>query len=336
MVAGVFAFSVMSALVKVGGDSLPTMELVLGRSVVMLILVWATLRARGVALWGGERRLLVLRGVLGFAALTGFYYGVVHLPLADATVIQYTNPVWTALIAAVLLGEHLRPVEVVLSVASLLGVALVARPSFLFGGEGMGLDPLAVGVALGGAVFSAAAYVMVRRLRGEEAMVIVFYFALVSSIAATPAVVPVWVTPDAVGWLLLLAIGVSTYAGQVFMTWGLQREPAGRAMAVGYLQIVFAALWGFLFFGETPDAWGAAGGTLVVASTFVLGRGREEHEGEEGRRGGEREEHEEVEDAGTGEDAVKREEREEGEDPGEAAPSREGERSEHEPDRAAD
>lgn len=274
MVAGALAFSVMSALVKAGGATLPTMELVLGRSVVMLVLVWATLRARGVPLWGGERRLLVLRGLLGFVALTCFYYAVVHLPLADATVIQYTNPVWTALIAAVLLGEHLRPLEVVLSVLSLLGVVLVARPTFLFGGASMGLDPLAVAVALAGAVFSAAAYVTVRRLRGEEAMVIVLYFALISSLAAAPFVAPVWVTPDARGWGLLLAIGVSTYLGQIFMTWGLQREPAGRAMAVGYLQIVFAGVWGFLFFSETPDAWGVAGAALVVASTFGLGRAR--------------------------------------------------------------
>ncbi|MBW3535970.1 MAG: DMT family transporter [Gemmatimonadetes bacterium] len=272
MVAGAFAFSVMSALVKAGGATLPTMELVLGRSVGMLLLVWGTLRLRGIGLWGGERRLLVLRGVLGFIALSAFYYSVVHLPLADATVIQYTNPVWTALIAAVVLGEHLRPVEVVVSVASLLGVALVARPTFLFGGEGLGLDPLAVGVALAGAVFSAAAYVTVRRLRGEEAMVVVWYFALISSLAALPAVVPVWVTPTPGEWGLLAAIGISTYLGQIFMTWGLQRERAGKAMAVGYLQIVFAGLWGFLFFAEVPDAWGIAGAALVVASTLALGR----------------------------------------------------------------
>ncbi len=273
MVVGAFAFSVMSALVKAAGRELPTMEVVLGRSLVMLALVAATLRARGTPFWGRERRLLLLRGALGFVALTGFYYGVVHLPLADATVIQYTNPVWTALIAALVLAEHLRPREVALSLLSLAGVTLVARPSFLFGAQGARLDPVAVGVALAGAVFSAAAYVTVRRLKGEAAMVIVFYFALVSSLAAAPTVVPVWVTPTFEGWFLLAAIGVSTYVGQLFMTLGLKREPAGRVMAVGYLQIVFAAGWGYLFFHEVPDGWGAAGAVLVVASTLALGRG---------------------------------------------------------------
>lgn len=285
MVAGAFAFSVMSALVKAGGATLPTMELVLGRSLGMLALVWLTLRMRGVGVGGGERRILVLRGVLGFIALSAFYYSVVHLPLADATVIQYTNPVWTALIAAVVLGEHLRPLEVVASVASLLGVIMVARPTFLFDGGGVGLDPLAVAVALGGAIFSAAAYVTVRRLRGEDGLVIVWYFALISSLAAAPAVVPVWVTPTAGEWGLLAAIAISTYAGQVFMTWGLQRERAGKAMAVGYLQIVFAGVWGFLFFSEVPDAWGIAGGAVVVASTLVLGGGRAIHPDREGEAG---------------------------------------------------
>jgi drug/metabolite transporter (DMT)-like permease len=96
-------------------------------------------------------------------------------------VIQYTNPVWTALIAAVVLGEWIGRAQVGLALLSLAGVVLVARPGFLTGG-GSALDPVAVAVALVGALFSAGAYVTVRRLRGEEPMVVVFHFALVSTL----------------------------------------------------------------------------------------------------------------------------------------------------------
>lgn len=277
MAAGAFFFSVMSVLVKLAGRRFPTQELVLARSLVVAVLCAGALARRRQSFWGGERGLLVLRGVLGFIALSCFYYSVIHLPLADATVIQYTNPVFTALIAAMVLAEHVRMREVALALASLAGVVLVARPTVIFGAGPEALDPVAVTVAVTGAVFSAAAYVTVRRLGGtEDAMVIVFYFAAISVLLSFPMVVADYVHPAGSEWLLLLAIGVTTYLGQVFLTWGLQRERAGRAMAVGYLQIVFAALWGVWVFSEIPDAWSVVGALVIVASTFFLARGGEE------------------------------------------------------------
>lgn len=273
MAASAFWFSLMSLLVKVAGQRLPFQEVVLARAAISLALSWIALRRAGRRPWGRRRRLLVLRGMLGFLALSCFYYALVHLPLADATVIQYTNPVFTAVIAAFALRERLGGREAACVGASLVGVVLVARPAFLFGGGG--LEPAAVVVALVGAVLSAAAYVTVRKLgETEHPLVIVFYFALVSTVGALPATVPVALWPTTPEWLILLGVGVTTQLGQVYLTRGLQRERAGRAMAVAYLQIVFAGAWGILFFRELPDAWGLAGAALVVGSIALLGSGR--------------------------------------------------------------
>lgn len=275
MAAGAFSFSVMAALVKLAGRTLPTMEVVVARSLVTGGLSWLVLFRAGTPLGGREPRLLLLRGVLGFLSLTCFYYAVVHLPLADATVIQYTNPVFTALIAALLLKEALRRREVALTLGSLVGVVLVTRPSFLFGGEGAGLAPLGVAAAIAGALFSASAYVTVRRLRGEEPMVVVFWFGAVSLVLGLPfLLVGDPRLPQGWEWLLLLGVGVSTHLGQVFLTRGLMLEPAGRATAVGYLQILFAAVWGLLIFGERPDAATALGAGVVVGCTWLLARSR--------------------------------------------------------------
>ena len=278
MAAGALAFSVMSLLVKVAGRRLPSQEVVLVRAVITLALsAWAVHHAR-VRPWGtpGKRRLLVLRGVVGFLALSCFYHSIVHLPLADATVIQYTNPVFTGLMAVPLLGERLRRREVASVLVSMAGVALVMRPSFLFG-AGEALDPLTVTIGVLGAVCSATAYVCVRKLgETEDASVIVFYFAGISVIGALPAAFmdAVWPTPTE--WLVMLGIGVATQLGQVSITHGLRLERAGRATATAYLQIVFAALWGVLFFAELPD-WGIfLGAALIVGSTLALARqGRE-------------------------------------------------------------
>jgi drug/metabolite transporter (DMT)-like permease len=209
--------------------------------------------------------------MLGFLSLSCQYWAVVRLPLADASLLQYTNPVWTALLADWVLGEHMRAREAIPIALSLAGVVLIARPSFLFGGSGH-LDLVAVTVALAGAVLSAAAFVTVRKLgRTEHPLVIVFYFTLVTVPASLPGVVasgPVW--PSAREWGFLLLVGVAAQLGQLYLTQGLQLEPAGRATAVGYLQIVFAAAWGLLFFAEVPGPWSIAGALVVMGSTLAL------------------------------------------------------------------
>lgn len=271
MALGAFWFSVMSLLVKVAGQRLPSMEIVLARAVISLVLSYGLLRRAGVGLWGTNRKLLVLRGALGFGALACFYYALVHLPLAEATTIQYMNPVFTALLAGWLLRERVGRWEMACVMASLAGVVLIARPGFLFGGSVAALDPLVVGIALAGALLSASAYVTVRRLgQSEHPLVIVFYFPLIATPATLPFVAPVAIWPRGWEWLVLLGVGVSTQIGQVYMTRGLQLEPAGRATAIGYLQIVFAGVWGAIFFAEYPDAWSIAGVLLIIGSTLAL------------------------------------------------------------------
>lgn len=271
----------MSLLVKVAGQGLPTMEIVLARAVVTLVLSVGMLRRRRLAPWGRDRPILVLRGVLGFIALSCFYYALTELPLAEATLIHYSNPVFTALGAAAFLGESLRALELTLAFTSLGGVVLVTRPAVVFGGTTAALDPVAAGAALAGAIFSAGAYVAVRRAsRSNDHMVIVFYFALVTTIAAIPFAIPVWEWPTGIEWLVLLGVGIATQAGQVFLTRGLELERAGRAMGVAYLQIVFAALWGALFFAEIPGPWSVLGGLVIVGSTFLLARSRGDSSGD--------------------------------------------------------
>ncbi len=271
MLASALVFSLMSLLVKVAGVGLPSQEIVLARGIVSLVLSYLLIRQAGVSLWGTRRGILVLRGSLGFIALSCFYFALTRLPIAEATVLHYSNPLFVALIAAWALRERLSLALIVVIVVGFLGVLLVTRPAFLFGGAAPRLDPLGVGVALVGAVVSAGAYVTVRKAsRTEHPLVIVFYFPLITVPAALPMVVPNFVWPRSWEWLVLLGVGVTTQIYQVLMTKGLSLEPAGRAMAVGYSQILFVVLWGLLFFGEFPDAWSIVGALLIMAGTLVV------------------------------------------------------------------
>jgi uncharacterized membrane protein len=187
------------------------------------------------------------------------------------------SPVLTALLAAVWLREQLQLRVLLGMLLALSGVVMIAQPETLFGGRlHTDLPWQFVAVAVAGAFFAALAYVTVRLLgRTEPALRVVFYFPIVTVPLSAPFALTQWVWPDAAGWAQLLGVGVTTQIAQIALTRGLAREPAGRAMAVGYLQIAFATLFGAVVFAALPGVWSWLGIALIVASLFVATRRRD-------------------------------------------------------------
>jgi drug/metabolite transporter (DMT)-like permease len=272
VIASAFSFSIMSALVKVAGQRLPSQEVVAARAAVSLLLSWLLVRRAGLSPWGTHRRLLFFRGFLGYLALSCVFHSVAVMPLADATVIQYLYPLFTAVMATVLLGETPTLRILAAGIASLSGVLLVSKPSFLFGTLAHAPNPVDVLIAIGGAFFTAVAYVGVKRLTAlEHPLVIVFYFPFVTLPATIPALLHSGVMPEGREWLVLLGVGIATQGGQVWLTRGMQYLSATRATALTYLQVVFSSVWGAMFFAEVPDLFSLAGAMLVVSGAFLLG-----------------------------------------------------------------
>jgi drug/metabolite transporter (DMT)-like permease len=264
----------MALFARLAGAALPSLEIVFVRCLVSLALTVAFLRRAGLASWWGtNRRLLVLRGLVGFGALTCFFYSVTHLPLAEATVIQFTGPIFTALIAWGYLGERATGRVWAAIVLGLTGVLLIARPAALFAASASALPPDVVLVGLAGAFLTACAHVLVRRLAPHEhELVIILYFPLVAAPAALVSLVPIWIWPDLRGWLLLLAVGVAAQGGQIFLTRGMKHTTAAGASVILYLQIVFATVWGLAVLAERPDGWTIGGSLLVLGGTLVAAR----------------------------------------------------------------
>ena len=270
-----FFFSLMTLFIKLAGRHLPSQQIVLVRSAVTLIYSYGAIRWAGVSPWGQRRGVLVLRGLFGFGAMICFYLALTKLPLADTTAIFFSNPVLTALFAALFLGERLGIREVGGALLSFAGICLIAQPTFLFETGGGSLNLIYVGVTILGAVFAAAGYATVRALRTtEHPTVVVFYLPLVATIGSIPTIGLVdmrWPTPYE--WLLLVGgVAVTGQLALVLLTEGLNRVRAGRGMPITYLQIVFAAVWGVVFFGEVPDLLTIVGAVLVVGGTLVVAR----------------------------------------------------------------
>lgn len=266
MAFSALAFSLMAVFVKLGGNHLSTQELIAFRSLFIIAATLPILIGRRVPVFGRNYGRLLLRGIFGFIAMSGYFWTLTRLPVADAIVIQYTSPIFTTIFAALFLKEEASPRLWLVILCCLLGVAAVAKPGF-------GGDPLVALVGLGAATFSGAAYTVVRSLRGKEnAYTIIFYFPLVSLPFSAAAAWPEWLWPTGWEWGIVLGVSLCSYLGQVFLTKGLERESAGRAVTVNYLSIVFGSLLGWLVFGKPPDLLSISGIVLIMGSITLLNR----------------------------------------------------------------
>lgn len=276
MVLSAAGFAVMGALVKLAGQAgIPLLQIIAVRAVVSLLLSLADTYRAGIPPLGKRRGLLLMRGVVGFVALTGVYYSMLHLPYAEATILQYTHPVFTALLAFVFLSEVPRPATLACVLLSLAGLAVLMLPN-LTGAGFARLPTVAIAAGLVGALGSGVAYTIVRKLAGSEhPAVIVMYFPLVCLPATVLLGGSEFVWPDPATWLVLLGVGVFTQLGQIAMTRAMAVDTASRNTSLSYIQIVFAAALGAIVFGELPSAYtvGAAG-CIVAGATVNLWGGR--------------------------------------------------------------
>ncbi len=227
------------------------------------------LRKEGISPWGKNRILLLIRGLIGTAALFCIFEALAALPLASATIIQYTYPTFTAIGAWVLLGEKIRSRIILAILLGWVGISLVVKAveteTYL-----NKVPTVSIIIALIGAILTALAYVCVRKLsNNEHPLVIVHYFPLVSIPITLPFVLANGVMPLGIEWIWLLGVGILTQLGQVYITKGLSLLTASHATSISYAQVLFATIWGALLFSEPISNGIIIGGLCILGSTII-------------------------------------------------------------------
>jgi len=268
LIAGAL-FATMGVFAKLLGSQFTGAELSLYRSLIGLVFVggfmWWKRESLATPFWRGH----FWRGTTGTISLIAYFYAMTQLPLATAIALNYTSPLWLALLSTLLLGERFRPRLVVAIFIGFIGAALLLRPTF----EGANAHAGFIGLASG--FFAACAYVNVKKLgeAGETEWRVVFYFALAGTIgsALMQGVVergfhPLTTTHTA----LLLGMGVAATCAQLAMT---RAYHSGNTLVVGafaYSTVIFASLAGIFIFDEVlpPIAWvGMA--TIIVSGLLA-------------------------------------------------------------------
>lgn len=271
MLLSAFAFALMGACVKIAGaQGIPVLEIIAARASVSLVLSYGDVKRKGIPLFGTHKILLILRGLVGFIALICVYYALIHLPFAEASVLQYLHPMFTALLALLLLNERPTAATMACIGLSFVGLIIMVRPEFLFADHSADYNTLAVVVALFGAFGSGLAYTIVRKLSTlEDPSVIVFYFPLVCLPGTIILLGDDFVMPRGWMWLTLLMVGVFTQVGQITLTKAMRLETASRAGSFSYAQVVFAAILGIWVFDEIPGQWTIMGSALIILGALV-------------------------------------------------------------------
>lgn len=264
MLGSSLGFAIMGALVKLTSETLPYQEVTFFRAFGGLVFIAAWMLARRLSFSANDKGLLVWRGVMGWAALTAFFYAIAHLYLADAVLLNYTSPFFTAVFAALFLGERLT-VRTGLSLAvALAGVALVVAPKG-------GFWNLGAVAGLGSALFAALAYVAVKRATANNSpWAIVLYFSLVASALTLPWMMRDFQAPTLREGLLLVGVAASATIAQLLMTYGYQLARASTASILSLFTPLFAAILGFAWFHHVPTLGTWAGGALILAAGMLL------------------------------------------------------------------
>jgi S-adenosylmethionine uptake transporter len=266
MIAASFLFAGMGVCVKLSSAQYSAGEIVFYRSFINLLFMLMLVRARGISVRTPLWMFHVRRSASGCFSLMLYFYAISMLPLATAVTLSYTSPLFLAIFLAMFGKVSLRGGMAFALVLGFAGVTLLLHPTFraeqMFGGV--------MGLASG--MMGGIAFFNIKELgaRGEIEERIVFYFALVST-----AVAAVWMlffefhALDLKGGALLFGVGAFGSLAQLAMTRAYKRGRILMTASLAYMTVVFASLFGALFWNETlsADAWLAIG--LIVASGLV-------------------------------------------------------------------
>jgi drug/metabolite transporter (DMT)-like permease len=263
--AGSIGLVLMAALAKHLGTRLPPFEILFFRSAVGLVCALWVFRADLMEPLRTRRPgAHFLRGLVGAGGNACFFWTITHMMLADSLALQFSRPLWMIPLALCFLSEAVGFRRVAVAAVGFAGVTLYAKPFTA------GFDPNAIIGALGG-LFAALVVVAIKNLQTTESTrVIMFYYAFWNAaFAALPAAFT-WIAPNATEIALLILIGVMGMGGQALITHGLGMGDATALVPLDYLRVVYAAVLGYLLFGEVPGPWSFAGMALIMAASLYL------------------------------------------------------------------
>ena len=267
MMLAAASWTVMLILVRALGDAYSTFEVLFVRNLVTVAFIVPLLVGnRGAAFRTRRMPLHCTRVVFAYVGILGLFYGLIHIPVADVVALSFTQPLFIAVLAAVMLGEAVGIARWRAVAIGFAGVLVILRPGF----EEIGFATLAV-------LASAAAYgvsnICIKRLMTTDTPVqsTLYGNLLMLPLSALPAAF-VWVTPGFWDALAMIGVGLGGMGGIYFVSRAYAAADASAVVPYDFLRLPLSAGAAFLLFGETSDIWMLLGAAIIFASSYALVR----------------------------------------------------------------
>ena len=263
MGGAVLAFSAMAIGVRELLAHMAPFEVLFVRSAVMLLIVLAMLPRAGLApLRTRHFGLHLWRNVFHFGGQWCWIFAIGALPLATVFAIEFTMPVWTAVLAFLFLKENLSFPRLVMLACGIAGVLIILRP-----GAGT-LQPAAF-VMLAGAFGYAAQMIYTKRLSATDApLAVLFWMPVLQAPLSLAAAVPAWVWPVAIDLPWMALLGAGSYAAHYCMTRAMKLADATVVVPIDFVRLPLIAVVGALFYGEPFDPAVLVGAAVIFAGTY--------------------------------------------------------------------
>lgn len=265
LVSGGFIFTSNGAMIRLLSSEIESVQTAFFRASLSVVMLLPLMLSGRVKPWHSKRiQGHFWRTTMGTLSMVLGFYAVSMLPLADATAIAFSQPLFSVILGAVVLGEKVRWRRWTATIVGFVGVLIMARPG------GHGLQPGAL-IALLNAFTVGLSILLVRRLSDSETpLMILTQFAIFSTLLLVVPAIWVWKWPSPWGWVLAVGVSASATVGQYF--W-VQAFKAGEMSAVApfdYLRLPFAVFVGWLIWGEMPVIWTYVGAAIVIASALYI------------------------------------------------------------------
>jgi drug/metabolite transporter (DMT)-like permease len=265
MSAAATAFALMIVLVRHLTQIFDPLEVVFFRNVFGLLAMLPWLTSQGIGVLRTQHLgLHVIRAVIGIAAMVLWFTTLSLMPLAEATALSFTAPIFTSILATVFLGEVMRTRRWTAIGVGFLGALIILRPGV------EALDPIALLAVFTAGVWATSTILVKVMARTESAGAIVTYLTLfLTPISLVPALL-VWQTPTLGELALCVALGFAGSLGHICMTRALAATEATLVMPFDYLRLPLVALVAYFAFGEVADGWVWLGGGVIAASGLYI------------------------------------------------------------------
>jgi drug/metabolite transporter (DMT)-like permease len=264
MIFGSICFGTMNALVKWTASNADVWMIILIRSVVIALIVAIIANLNNITLVPKDTKTMFLRCLSGLIAMILYFSALARIPIGQAVTLQYTAPLFVALLSGRIIREKVSPSIFILLILSFFGIILVISPTT------EKIEPDAF-LALGSGFFAALAYIFVRKLRQTDSPAsVVFWFAIFSILGSVIQAAPDLnsLTPKIL--LALVGVGIGAGGGQIGITMAYHKANAAWVSAFSYLTVIIATFYGYLIFDETLTITNIIGGIMIVCSGAAL------------------------------------------------------------------